>query len=58
MPLTLWGLFCMPAVVYTSCFDCVMKATAWKVKNANTFAMLIICCEIKEKITASNTESN
>ena len=35
MSLKLWGLFCTPAVVYASYFDCVVNATTWKVKVAN-----------------------
>ena len=49
MLLKLWGRFCTPAVVHTSYFDCVMKATAWKVKVANMFAMLIIWRNIQKK---------
>ena len=55
MLLKLWGFFCILAVVHTSYFDCVMKATAPKVKVANMFAMLIIWCKIqKRKIIANN----
>ena len=32
VPLKLWDCFCTPDVVHTSYFDCVMKATAWKMK--------------------------
>ena len=49
MPLKLWGLLCTPAVVHTSYFDCVIKATAWKVKVANMFAMLIKWGKIQKK---------
>ena len=52
MPLKLWGRFCTSAVVHTSYFDCVMKATVWKVKVANMFAMLIIWIKIQKKFTA------
>ena len=48
MPLKLWGLF-LHAVVHTSYFDCVMKATTWKVKVANMVAMLIIWGKIQKK---------
>ena len=49
MPWKLWGLFCQPAVAHTGYFDCVMNATAWKVKFANMFVMLIIWCKIQQK---------
>ena len=32
-----------------SYYDCVMNATAWKVKVANMFVMLITWCKIQEK---------
>ena len=50
MPLYGWGVFCTPAVAYTtytSYFGCVMKAASWKVKVANIFAILIIWCKKK-----------
>ena len=43
------SLLCRPAVAHISYFDCLMKATAWKVKVANMFAMLIIWCKIQKK---------
>ena len=58
MPLKLWDCFCKPAVAYTSHFDCVMKATAWKMKVANMFDMQKSRCwsysvKCREKITAN-----
>ena len=53
MPLKLWGLFCSPTVAHTSSFGYAIKATTWKVKVANMFAMLIIWCKIQKKITAN-----
>ena len=50
MSLKLWGIFCKPAVVHKSYFDCVMKATGWKVKVAKMFVMLIVWCKIKKKL--------
>ena len=49
MSLKLSGLFCTPAVVHTSCFDYVLKATAWKMKTAYMFAMLVIWCKMQRK---------
>ena len=53
MPLKLRSLFCLPAVVHTSYFDCVMNVTAWKVKVANMFVMLAKWYKIQGKITAN-----
>ena len=44
--------FCRPSVVHTSYFDCVMKATALKVKVTNMFGMLIIWGKVYKKITS------
>ena len=53
MLLKIWSLFCTPAVVDTSYFDCAMNSTAWKVKVTNMFLMLIVCCTIPKKITVN-----
>ena len=43
----------MPAIVRKSYFDHVIKTTAWKVKVANMFPMLITWGKIQEKNTAN-----
>ena len=49
MALNVWGLICTPAVVHARYFDYDMKATIWKVKVVNMFAMLIIWCKMHKK---------
>ena len=49
MSLQLWDLFCTPAVMHTTYFDYVLKATLWKVKVAYMFAMLIKWRKIQKK---------